>query len=103
MEDPKTYYEQVPVAVVKKIAELLPVDEREIEEREEDDTDGSIPPAVDASGPDAWQELAKLAQEETDPKKMIDLVQQLIEKYDQEKMRTASTYASKPMAVTPTS
>jgi len=103
VEDPNTYYEQVPVAVVKKIAELLPVDESEAEEREENDAVAPIPPAVDLSAPEAWQELAKLAQQETDPKKMIDLVQQLIERYDEEKMRTGPTYASKPTASTPAS
>jgi hypothetical protein len=96
VEDTDTYYEQVPVAQVKKIVELLPG-----AKRDEKHTVASIQSSVNLPSREAWQELAKLAQQETDPKKMIDLVQQLIEKYDQEKTRTVPSRASKPMDTSP--
>jgi len=34
-----------------------------------------------------WRELALRVQQETDPQKMIELVQQLVAKYDEEKAR----------------
>jgi len=34
-----------------------------------------------------WRDLAKRIQEEADPQKMIELVQQLIAKFDEEKIR----------------
>jgi len=44
-----------------------------------------------------WRELARQIQEEDDPAKMIDLVQEQIAKFDEEKVRNSPpTETSKP-------
>jgi hypothetical protein len=65
----KIHFEQIPVAVVKKIVEGLP---QEVEERESEKT---------------WRDLAREVQKETDANKMIPLVERLIEKFGEEKLR----------------
>jgi hypothetical protein len=37
--------------------------------------------------PEGWRELAERIQQETDPEKMIELVRELIAKFDEEKLR----------------
>ncbi|HYK48221.1 MAG: hypothetical protein DMG80_09155 [Acidobacteria bacterium] len=37
--------------------------------------------------PEDWRQLAQQIQEETDPEKMIELVRELIAKFDEEKLR----------------
>jgi len=64
--DLKMNFEQIPIATVKKIIEALP----------QETTDGQD-----------WRALAQRVQVETDSGKMINLVQQLIEKIDEEKLR----------------
>jgi hypothetical protein len=76
---PQTHFEQIPVAVVKQIAEPLSVKE-EIEKPMRE-SEGSTP------GSTHWQGLAQQIQKETDPQKMIHLVQQLIARYDEEELR----------------
>ncbi len=92
-----TYYERVPVALVKKIAKMDPVEEQEGEAA----VVGVTPAVGDAPASRAWEELAARAQQETDPKKMIDLVQQLIASYDEEKMRSKRGLAAKPRVTIP--
>jgi hypothetical protein len=67
-------YEQIPVAVVKKML--------------------GEPPQEQGNGQD-WRALAQLVQTETDSTKMIDLVQQMIEKFDEEEDRKGSRSAKK--------
>jgi hypothetical protein len=38
-------------------------------------------------GPEDWRELARKIERETDPNKMIELVQELIAKFDQDRLR----------------
>jgi hypothetical protein len=38
-------------------------------------------------GPEDWRELARKIQQETDPNRMIELVQELIAKFDEERLR----------------
>jgi sensor domain CHASE-containing protein len=71
-----TYFEQIPVETVKRIVEQLP--------------ENGISTQQD------WRELAERVQQETDPNRMIDLVQQLITKLDEEKLRKGLTPASRP-------
>jgi hypothetical protein len=127
MRTPKTYFEQIPVAVVKKIAELLPAekemgdgdvsiqapsDETEpplragekallevIVSRRLDESNknlestslpsGGAPSTADdgVSTHEDWRELARRIQVENNPDKMIELAQQLIAKFDEEKQR----------------
>jgi len=76
----KTYFEQSPVARVREIAKpLLDTDESE--------NDGiSIPQAHNNAtpAPDSWHEIARQVQKETDPTKMIELVHQLISKFNED-------------------
>ena len=67
MPSVKIHFEQIPVAVVKKIVEGLPPEERESEK--------------------TWRDLAREVQKETDANKMIPLVERLIEKFGEEKLR----------------
>ena len=67
MQTHKTHFEQIPVAVVKQIIEKLPPEEK--------------PAAED------WRDIAQRAQTEPDGGKLIELIQQLIEKFDEEKLR----------------
>jgi hypothetical protein len=43
-----------------------------------------------------WRDLARQVQEENDPEKVIDLVQQLIAKFDEEKPRKNLPFTRKP-------
>jgi hypothetical protein len=71
-----TYFEQIPVETVKKIAEKFP--------------------GNGISTPEDWRELAERVQQEQDPNRMIELVQHLITKLDEEKLRKGLTPASQP-------
>jgi hypothetical protein len=71
-----TYFEQIPVETVKRIVEQLP--------------ENGISTQKD------WRELAERVQQEPDPNRMIDLVQQLITKLDQETLRKGLTPGSQP-------
>ena len=74
MKTEKTHFEQIPVATVKKIAHEFPVSE--IADRM---------PDVDVSTSENWREVALRIQGETDSEKVLDLAQELIEKYDEGK------------------
>jgi hypothetical protein len=90
VEAPKTNFEQIPVAIVKKIIEQQP------------QQDGENSTAVDGVNTATnWREVAQMVQQETDSKKMVNLVQQLISKFDEEKLRNSSRPAAKPPAIHP--
>jgi hypothetical protein len=82
MQRSKTHFEQISVEIVKKIAKEIPANDAiehesmSVETRDEP-----------TSAPCDWREVAQRVQEEPDPKKMIGLVQQLIETIDKEKLR----------------
>jgi hypothetical protein len=103
MQTSKRNFEQIPVAVVKKIAELFPVARKagegplSIETPAEES--GSPRPAGGAlenrtdglfTHEDS-RDVAQRVQVETDRHKMIQLVQQLIEKLEEEKLRKNGT------------
>jgi hypothetical protein len=69
----KTNFEQIPVAAVKKLVENLPP---------ADDADDK-----DKHAPADWRVLAQRAQHEPDTDKMIELLEQVIVKFDEEKVR----------------
>ena len=46
--------------------------------------------------PQDWRELAQKIQEETDPEKLIELVRELIAKFDEDKLRKSMLAARKP-------
>jgi hypothetical protein len=78
----KTYFEQISVEIVKKIAKEIPANDTiengsiSVETRDE-------PTSAQCD----WREVAQRVQKEQDPEKMIGLVQQLIETFDKEKLR----------------
>jgi hypothetical protein len=74
----KTHFEQIPVETVKKIAKELP--------------QTGVVQALDEIAPaqEHWRELAKQIQEEPDPKRMTDLVTQLLVAFDERNFRRGS-------------
>jgi hypothetical protein len=76
METRKTHFEQILVATVKKMAYEFPVSEI-----------GDRMPDVNVSTSGDWHEVAQRVRGETDSEKVLELVQELIEKYDEEKTR----------------
>lgn len=77
MQRTKTYFEQIPVETVKRIATELP---------DMAETDG-VPVSLKmqdkaASSPEVWRQLAQRIQEESDSAKMGELVQQLLDALD---------------------
>jgi hypothetical protein len=74
METRKTHFDQVPVAMVKKIAHEFSASEI-----------GDRISEVDVSTPGDWREVAQRVQGETDSDKMLKLIHELIEKYDEGK------------------
>ena len=84
MRAQKMYFESIPVSTVKKIIKGFPQAEKQrVEERVE----------KKEKAPD-WRDLAQQVQRETDGDKMIHLVQRLIEKFDEEKLRKAAQQAA---------
>jgi hypothetical protein len=99
----KRNFEQIPVAVVKEIAELFPV------ARKTGDGPLSIEtPAQETGRPlpaggtlqnradglpthEDWRDVARRVQVETDSHKVVQLVQQLIEKLEEEKLQKNRT------------
>jgi hypothetical protein len=78
MRTPKTYFEQIPVETVKKIAKELP--------------ETSVVQALDEIAPpqESWRELAKQVQQEQDPTRMTELVAQLLVAFDERNPRKGS-------------
>lgn len=81
MRAAKTYFEQIPVETVKKIATELPPSNGVGNDGVSDAQDEI------ASPPKRWREVAQQVQQEQDPAKMVELVEQLIAKFDEEELR----------------
>lgn len=79
MRASKTHFEQIPVETVKKIAKELP--------------DTSAGQAQDEITPlqEHWKEVAKQVQQEHDPKRMTELVTQLLAEFDKRSLRRKET------------
>lgn len=97
MQTSKRNFEQIPVAVVKRIAQLFP-----LARKTGDGPLGLETPAQENGRPlpaggalqnktdglsthEGWRDIAQRVQVETDSQKMVQLVQQLIEKLEEEK------------------
>jgi hypothetical protein len=84
MRTHKLYFERIPVSSVKEIVDRLP---QEVVDR--------LPEAKKENGND-WRELAQRVQLETDSNKMVKLVEQLIQKFDEEKLaKSRASYRAK--------
>jgi hypothetical protein len=81
MRASRTHFEQIPVETVKRIAKELP------ETRGVQALDEILPPQEN------WRELAKQVQEEQDPKRMTELVTQLLAEFDLRDLRKRSDLA----------
>jgi hypothetical protein len=64
MKTPKIHFEKIPVEAVRKLVEAIRVPKQE-----------------------DWRELAQRIQVETDPNKMLEMIQIMMEKFDEEKHR----------------
>jgi len=79
----KTHFEQIPVEMVKKMAiEIPPVNGAAGNDSVGDQTQHET-----TSPPQRWREVAQQVQQEQDPARMIELVQQLIVDFDAEELR----------------
>ena len=77
----KTFFEQIPIETVKRIAKEFP-------EENAIGSDGGNTEMLDEvrSPRERWREVAQKVQHERDPKRMIELVEQLIAALDQERL-----------------
>jgi hypothetical protein len=96
MQTSKTNFEQIPVAVVKKIAALFTAagkteDDTFSFETPAEETELSRPAGgawqADGQSSEDWRDIAQRVHVEADSDKMTRLVRQLIEKLDEEKLR----------------
>jgi hypothetical protein len=78
MRASKTHFEQIPVETVKRIATELP--ETSVVQAQDEIT----------APQERWREVAKQVQQETDPKKMTELVQQLLAEFDKRDLSKGS-------------
>jgi hypothetical protein len=81
MEPSNTFFEQIPVETVKRIA-------KEFSEESPIGGNGDNKQMPDEvrSGRESWREVAEKVQHGQDPKRMTELVEELIAKLDQEKL-----------------
>jgi hypothetical protein len=90
MKASNTHFEQIPVETVKKIAQELPA------VAEIDDVTTETKDEVTLE-PKRWREVAQKVQLESDPQKMMKLVEDLIAAFDEEEFcksrKTSSTDA----------
>jgi hypothetical protein len=77
METQRTHFEQIPVATVKKIAREFSANSDREDQWHDSDT----------SSHEGWRAVAQRVQAETNSKKLHELVQELIQKYDEETPR----------------
>ena len=82
METSNTHFEQIPIDTVKKIAK----------EFSDKNASGSDPVNTEAqqngvsSHQESWREVAQKVQQERDPTRMIELVEQLIATFDDQEL-----------------
>jgi hypothetical protein len=78
MQESKTHFEKIPVETVKKIAQELPENNDGVSGETQDETTSPL---------ERWRDVAQKVQQEQDPNRMIELVQQLIATFDEEQLR----------------
>ncbi len=78
MRASKTHFEQIPVATVKKIA------------KEFGDTSAIQAPDEITPPQEHWRRVAEQVQQEQDPKRLTELVEQLLEEFDGKGVRKDS-------------
>jgi hypothetical protein len=98
MRQLNTYFDQIPVAQVKEIAEPLP--DTINDESENDGVSVPRPPNGGTPARDGWRTMAQQIQKETDTTKLIELVQQLIARFDEQEQRTTVVRAEKSLTGT---
>lgn len=88
----KTYFGQIPVETVKKIATELP----ESSGIENDSVSSETQDEITSSHTD-WRQLAERVQQEPNPKKMLELAEQLVSALDNETLRKSPPTAHKKL------
>jgi hypothetical protein len=78
MQESKTHFEQIPVETVKEIAQGLPENNDGVSGETQDEVTSPL---------ERWRDVAQKVQQEQDPNRMIELVQQLIATFDEEQLR----------------
>lgn len=81
MPDSKTFFEQIPIETVKRIAMEFP--RKNLIESGGGNTE--MPKEV-GSPHESWREVAQKVLDEQDPKRVIELAEQLIARLDREKL-----------------
>jgi hypothetical protein len=77
----KTFFEQIPIETVKRIAMEFPAEN--VTERDGGNTEMSD----EVSSPrESWREVAQQVLDEPDPKRVVELAEQLIATLDREKL-----------------
>jgi len=77
----KTFFEQIPIETVKRVAKEFPVENAVGSDGGNTEMLGEV-----RSHRDGWRELAQKVQHERDPNRVTELVEQLIAKLDQEQL-----------------
>ena len=81
MEASNTHFEQIPIATVKRIARKF--SDKNVSESDSVNTETQNQVSSHHEG---WREVAQKVQHEGDPKRMIDLVEQLIAMFDEQEL-----------------
>lgn len=87
----KTFFEQIPIETVKRIALEFPGENVS----GSDSANTEMPDEVRSAG-ESWREVAQRVQHERDPKRMTELVEQLIATLDEAYRRKAAPPEREP-------
>ena len=81
MSASKTFFEQIPIETVKRIAIEFPGENIIGESSGNAELPGEV-----RSPRESWREVAQKVQDEPDPNRLADLVEQLIAQFDEEQL-----------------
>ena len=90
MSKGKTYFEQIPVEILKQIAKEFPENDLTENNRVKVQTQH-----ISASFGEDWRDVAQRVQQEQDPHRMVELVQQLITTFDEEQARKRPSFSDR--------
>jgi hypothetical protein len=90
MSPANTYFEQISVEMVKRIAKEFP------NPTKADEVIAETPNQDDMPQQERWREVAQKVQVENDPQKVTDLVEELLRSYDEEKRRKSGHTPHRP-------
>lgn len=85
MDGSRTYFEQIPIEAVKRIAQEFFEKDAVGRTGENFETRAEVRP-----GSERWREIALKVQQEHDPQRVIELTEQLVSALDEERLRRPS-------------